>query len=160
MDASRFADVVRSLTAAGSRRHALAATLGGALGLFGLAHADDGAAKRRRKCHTCGPCKRCKKGACKSIATGTLCAGGYCQGGRCIPSFCAGKDHCVVDSFCHRTGSGAFCNCFVTAGSGVPFCGQEGYGSSCADCQPGDTCVKCGDGAFCERPCGDPADPL
>ena len=58
MDADRFDSLARSLTAAGSRRRALAAALSGALGLLGLAHPDDVAAAKSGKCKPkCGECK-------------------------------------------------------------------------------------------------------
>ena len=44
MDPPRFDSLARSLTAAGSRRRALALDLSGALGSLGLAHPDDAAA--------------------------------------------------------------------------------------------------------------------
>lgn len=158
MDGSSFDQLARLAAAEPSRRGVLRSAFASALAALGAASllgAQGTNAKKRKKCRTCGPCQRCRKGTCKPRTTGTLCAGGYCQGGRCIPSFCAGKDHCVEESFCNV--SGASCNCFVAAGSGVPFCGQNGYGSSCDDCEPEDTCVRCGDSVFCQEPCANPA---
>lgn len=100
MDADRFDTLTRALTGSGSRRDALAATLGGALGVLGLAAPDDAAAARSAKCKPrCGECERCKRGDCKQTkhgkkrcnpgkckakAFGTPCSVGTCQNGSCI----------------------------------------------------------------------------
>ena len=97
MDGPRFDTLTRSLTVAGTRRRALALVLSGAVGIVGLAHADDAAAGGKCK-PKCGECKKCKKGKngkkgkCKPKANGTTCSVGSCQGGRCVaPPFCADK---------------------------------------------------------------------
>jgi hypothetical protein len=78
MDAGRFDTLARSLTAARSRRGALAAALAGLLGMRGL----DLAEARKKK--GCPPCKRRKQGKCKKKKPdGTACPGGTCHGGRC-----------------------------------------------------------------------------
>jgi hypothetical protein len=94
MDAHRLDTIARSLIVAGSRRRALAAALGGVLGLRGRARPDDATAggKCKPKCSECKKCKKGKngkRGKCKPKANGTGCATGTCQAGRCV--FCADK---------------------------------------------------------------------
>jgi hypothetical protein len=83
MDADRFDALSRSLTAFGSRRHALAAFLGGVLGsAVGAALIEEATARKR-----CSPCKKRKQGKCKGKKPdGTPCPGGTCQGGHCAAS--------------------------------------------------------------------------
>jgi hypothetical protein len=77
MDADRFDTLARSLTAARSRRGALAAALAGVLGTRGL---NSGEAKKKK----CPPCKKRKQGKCKKKKPdGSPCPGGTCDGGRC-----------------------------------------------------------------------------
>src|SRR5829696_2458391 len=96
MDAHRFDTLTRSLTQTGSRRHALAAALAGALGLLGLPrpHGSAAGGKCKPACNACATCKKgpchktkhgkvCKKGKCQAKAEGTACPGGTCQSGRC-----------------------------------------------------------------------------
>ena len=79
MIAERFDTLSRSLSTGSSRRSALAAVLGGSLGLLGL---DSIEAKKKK---ACSPCKKRKKGKCKgTLPDQTPCAGGTCQGGSCI----------------------------------------------------------------------------
>jgi hypothetical protein len=109
MDADRFDAVARLWAAAGSRRAALTAVVGGAVGLLGLADPDQAAAARSGKCKPrCGECahcrrgkcrktkhgrKRCRRGRCQPLRFGTPCTMGICQNGSCIaaapPSLCA-----------------------------------------------------------------------
>jgi len=80
MDPNRFDSLTRSLSTLGSRRRALAATLGSVVGTLGVTRT---AAKKKKK--SCLPCKKRKKGKCKgSLPDGTACAGGQCQGGSCV----------------------------------------------------------------------------
>lgn len=82
MDGARFDTLARSLTSGGSRRRALAITLGGVIGALGLATTE---AKKKKK-KACPPCKKRKQGKGKGKkADGTGCEGGTCQDGRCIP---------------------------------------------------------------------------
>src|SRR5512133_2814516 len=78
MDPSRFDTLTRSLSTAGSRRHALVAAIGG-LGLIGLAQADgadaDGACKP-----ACGACQTCKTGHCHKSKQGKK----RCRRGTCV----------------------------------------------------------------------------
>jgi hypothetical protein len=83
MDADRFDALARSLTAARSRRRALAA-LSGALGLVvGASSVEEAEAKKKK----CPPCKKLKKGKCKKKKPdGTPCPTGTCQSGSCVSS--------------------------------------------------------------------------
>jgi hypothetical protein len=86
MDAGRFDSLARSLTAARSRRGTLVAALGGAVGLLGLVHPQEAAARKKKK-KPCPPCRKRKKGKCKPQPAGTPCtafAGGACQNGACV----------------------------------------------------------------------------
>src|SRR5688572_9355878 len=81
MDAERFDSLARSFTAVPTRRRALVATLGGALGVLGLVHPDETAGKKK----PCPPCKKRKQGKCKKkLPDGTGCSGGTCQNGSCV----------------------------------------------------------------------------
>src|SRR5215212_6677746 len=87
MEVNQFDTLTRSLTAAGSRRRALALALGGLVTL-GLARSDDVAAggKCKPKCPECKQCKKGKhgkKGKCKPKPNGTACSAGSCQNGSC-----------------------------------------------------------------------------
>jgi hypothetical protein len=97
MEADRFDTLTRTLATAGSRRRALVATLGGALGMFGLVHSDEAQAggKCRPACDECQTCKqgrcrrtrhgkKCKNGTCHPVRDRTPCSGGgFCQSGTC-----------------------------------------------------------------------------
>src|SRR5687767_15124821 len=101
MNDQRFDALTEHIGILGTRRHALGALLGGALGVFGLAPPDTSAArsgKCKRQCGECEKCKRgdckktngkkrCKPGKCKPKPAGTPCsafAGGACQNGTCV----------------------------------------------------------------------------
>lgn len=78
MDAVQFDTLARSLTSPRSRRGALAAVVGSALGAAALTETE---AKKK----PCPPCKKRKKGKCKAnLPDGTGCAGGSCQSGGCV----------------------------------------------------------------------------
>jgi hypothetical protein len=83
MDGLRFDTLTRTLAATGTRRHALATALSGALSTaLSVSVIDEAAAKKK-----CPPCKKRKRGKCKNTKpNGTACPGGTCQGGRCIPA--------------------------------------------------------------------------
>jgi hypothetical protein len=103
MDGARFDSLARSLTAARSRRAALAAVLSGSLGLLGRTET---AAKKGKTQKPCPPCRKRKQGKCKGTQPeGTGCTdgtgrGGTCQRGSCVaavipspgppPAGCAG----------------------------------------------------------------------
>src|SRR5829696_6721732 len=99
MDAGRFDALSRSLAAVGSRRRALATVFSGALGVLGLAEADEATAANSGKCRRrAGECERCDRGKCqhkngkksckagkiKPKAAGTPCSVGTCQSGACV----------------------------------------------------------------------------
>ena len=120
MDADRFDSLSRSLAITGSRRLALTAALGGALGLLGLTHPDDATAGGKCKptcneCQTCtkGPCtktphgKKCKKDTCQAKGDGAGCSVGTCQSGSCVtaapPQACreaARRNLCPITGTC------------------------------------------------------------
>src|SRR5215218_2835516 len=106
MDPERFDRLARSLTAAGSRRRALAAALAASVGLLGrtlpeAAEAKATSGKCKPQCGECqhcdkGTCRRkhgkkhCKKGKCKATGEGLPCAnGGRCRAGSCIAPTCS-----------------------------------------------------------------------
>ena len=94
MDIARFDRLTRSLTETGSRRRALAAAVGGVLGLSGHVRPEDATAsgKCKPKCDECQHCKKGKngkQGKCKSKPYGTVCSSGNCQGGRCLAATCS-----------------------------------------------------------------------
>jgi hypothetical protein len=76
-------------------------------------------------------------------------------------SFCAGKSYCdaIPSVFC---GAGTTeCGCFVTVGTGEPFCGGVGRTADCSECTPAETCVDisgrlCGGSTLCILPCPNP----
>jgi hypothetical protein len=103
MDALRFDTLTRLLTRTGSRRRALLAALGGALGTTLVAFSVEEAAAKK----TCPPCrKRNKQGRCrKKKSDGTKCPDGTCENGRCVataaPPTCRGLDSpCTADVQC------------------------------------------------------------
>lgn len=118
MDANRFDDVARSLTAVLSRRTVFGFALAGLAGAGNLwgAEAKKGN-NRKKKCKKCGPCKICKKGKCKANKPdGTACgeAGFACQGGRCTAE---GGESCAEGRI--RLTNGA-CALPCTASSACP----------------------------------------
>lgn len=146
MDADRFDALARSLTAAGSRRRALAAALGGAFGTaLGAFSVDENAAAKKK----CPPCKKRKKGKCKKRKPdGTPCPGGVCQSGRCCSPepaavTCAGA--CQTTRI-NRCGQAVTCDC-----PGGSNCLPNG---TCARRCTGraEDCAGCGASVFCTSP--------
>jgi hypothetical protein len=154
MDSCRFDSLTRTLTTAHSRRGALTAALGGAVGIWGLVHPDEAAARKKKPCP---PCKKRKKDRCKPKAAGAPCtafAGGVCQNGACVDvqgdeancgalgTTCGSKQvcqagSCFPGSTCPATtsamclGSGAFtssCNSAVF-GSDLCVCSRSAEGN-------------------------------
>ena len=136
MDADRFDTLARTLTAAGSRRQALVATLGGGLSLvLGAASVDEAGAKKR-----CPPCKKRKLGKCKKkLPDGTACSGGTCQAGACcLPespeTTCAGRcgtwpNTCRQTVSCPPCAGGMYC---LANGSCAKIClAQEDCPAGC-----------------------------
>jgi hypothetical protein len=159
MDATRFDDLLRTVSAA-SRRRVLAGLASGLLAILPLSLGDDAAAKKKRK-------KKKKK---PTEAQVTLCVNGksltvpesvalslIAQGatyGACPlppppppsppppppPPFCtASKNVCVVGpnaAQCQASGTACYCRLRADAGHvGEPFCGQQG-GFSADSCGP------------------------
>jgi len=82
MESDHFDALARTLTSVRSRRQALVAILGGALGMvLGATAIEETEAKKKKPCPAC---KKRKKGKCKANKPdGTACPGGTCQGGSC-----------------------------------------------------------------------------
>ncbi len=146
MEDIRFDHIAKVLGARPNRRLTLAALLGGALGLLGLAESEARkSGKCKPKCDECEKCKRgdcdrkdgkkrCEKGKCKPKADGASCRGGRCCGGVCVntgsdPRNCGscGK-RCALNEVCE----GGTCVC--PDPSGV-----------CRTFRPGTTCCPRGD---------------
>jgi hypothetical protein len=177
MDAAHFDALAKSLSVARSRRGALAASLGGALGLAGLTQTD----ARNKK--PCPPCKKRKKGKCKGrLPDGTGCAGGACLSGVCVAgkppsSECLGKPdntrcedrfdqrgRCLA-GVCNPKPYCASGNVIVTDPPGCSVCCSGrcqllGNDPVCAPSVRGETCdesSQCADGLACiGYRCGDP----
>jgi hypothetical protein len=156
VDADRFDALARSLTSAGSRRRALVATLGGALGALELADPDAASAAQPPKCkRKPGECERCQRGKCerkngdkhckagkiKAKAFGTPCSVGSCQNGACIaeaPTCTRLQETCSSSAQC----------CSSTANCADNLCGTLPHDVCCQlqgePCQ--DTCDCCFEG--------------
>jgi hypothetical protein len=140
LDPVRFDSLARSLTAAGSRRQALAAALIGTLGLLDRAHPDDAVAKKK----PCPPCKKRKNGKCKkTLPDGTACSGGTCQAGRCIAASAQSQPAGPTCSDGIRNGSETDVDC----GGTCPRCADFKTCASRDDCRgalcQGDVCRVC-----------------
>jgi hypothetical protein len=184
MDGARFDALTRTLTAASSRRRAIAAVLSGSLGLLGLAHPDDATAARSGKCKPkCGACEKCrrgdcdkkngkkvcKRGKCKPKPTGTPCGTGKtCQSGTCrlsCPVPCAGGDcssgACVCPGGTERCGDACLPLCGAMKARDPLTCGCCGTSdASCTgdgDCCAGLACTPDGPGKVCTVPISDRA---
>jgi hypothetical protein len=168
MDASRFDDVVRSLSNAPSRRKVLtgfvAATLG--LGLPGITSA--GNRKKRKKKPKLND-SGCVNVGGKCRGKDSLCCSGICQGkkpkkGKKDKSRCVAHDvgNCPPGQNacsnppgvgCSRGGDEPGAVCFTTTGD-APYCTSgDDFGPDCSkdaecisDCGIGAACVKCGIG--------------
>lgn len=103
MDADRFDALIRSISAAGSRR-TLARSAAGVVAVFAGASAAEAG--------TCGPCERTTKRGCRPLKDNTICrTNGCCRDGRCHAQptclgagedcsgrqngCCGGRDACV-----------------------------------------------------------------
>src|SRR5215208_3853558 len=94
MDADRFDSLARTLTTMGSRR-ALAAAIGGALGVIALADPKNAAAGNSGKCKpTCDECEKCDKGKCHKTKHGKVCKKGKCKP-KPNDSPCSGSGRCL-----------------------------------------------------------------
>jgi hypothetical protein len=147
MDAEHFDALARKLLVTRCRRGLLAGLASGLLAIvpFGLGSEDAAARKKRkrkRRKRRCIPkCagKVCGDDGCGGVC-GVPCAGSAtCQAGTCVP-FCVGKNACVELSICSNDGP-PYCVCFVTVGTGVPFCGLSTLPAACSTCKAWETCV-------------------
>lgn len=160
MDDSRFDALARTLTDPRSRRGALAALLGGTLGLLGLTEVD---AKKKKK----GKGKKGKGGkgkpptvACVPDLLSATCAGrcGFwtnncgqsvgclacpsgeqCLGNGSCAQTCSSTPGCPSVCSCSRANTEGIRTCYTTLTSGCPT-------ESCqttADCRPGFHCQAC-----------------
>jgi hypothetical protein len=169
MDNRTFDDLTRVLSAVASRRAAVSAAAGAALGLIAprLPGAEASAKRRKRKDKNKKPVLNefgCVDVGGQCRGNDGLCCSGICQGkkpkkGEKDKSRCAahdtggcqaGQDVCAGEAVsCEGTGS-----CFRTTGKGS-FCGGKGACAECTqdrDCQPifgeGAACIVCAD--LCE----------
>jgi hypothetical protein len=183
MDANRFDSLTRSLSAAGSRRRALALAVSGALApLVGLGETDARSKlkkskkidnkKRRKKCikkakGASNACQDKKKngsesdidcgGTCPRCAVGKTCnSRADCTSARCDGGTCTS---CALNTDCGLDTDGNTCFCRPTE-AGEKFCTRQlckfFMGGTCADCLPGEQCLVAGAGADreCCIPCG------
>jgi hypothetical protein len=141
MDSDHFDALTRSFASSPSRR-AVARSLpslliGGTVGLLGFF---EGEGKKRRR-------KRKRKRKKKD--------------GNDTPPFCAGRDNCISTVRCQSSGNDCFC--WVTEGTGEPFCGiAVAFPAACADCRGEERCIDVGEcdigenPTACAIPCPDP----
>ena len=177
MDPARFDTLTKTLSTAGSRRGLLsrlaALPLGAALAGF-LGDAPDASAEagdhgsshrrhRRKAGHAhrhhsrhdtnrcnkkCGPCKRCKNGACKKTRDGTVCQGdGLCANGQCVKggSTPPPPPRCDPVVECNPANRGK--QCCPTQNPNVQCAGGQNFVNLiCQDCTRAPTV----EGAFCQ----------
>jgi hypothetical protein len=155
MDSSHFDSLIRSLTAARSRRGTMAALLGGALGLLGLSqtHSAGAGGACQPACGACQSCKkgrchkgkhgkkRCQRGTCVATPPGTVSCGGACVDLASDPRNCGScGTRCSVNQTC-IAGS---CRCTIYDVQG---------GRLCPIPDPNATC--CAIGCACSPVSGD-----
>src|SRR5215217_4793335 len=127
MDGSTFDTIIRSLTLAGSRRHAIVGLLGSALGLLG-SRGEEAEAKKGKGKHK----KKKKKGraGCTPICERKVCGSDGC-GGSC--------GECRTGEAC----ASGRCVCVPTCTNRV--CGSDGCDGSCGSCTvAGQFCTDAG----------------
>jgi hypothetical protein len=181
MDGFAFDRLTRALTANRTRRGALAALLGGSLGLLGLtdtpAKRGKGHRKKKQKqrqqqalppAPTCsdgikngsesdvdcgGSCPRCANG--RTCLSRNDCASGLCSGGTC--GSCANRFDCGTGA------GGKDCFCSTPVGGGPTVC-HEGAAaklgvSNCDECPADTVCIADvfpPHGLICFKHCGAP----
>ena len=129
MDAYRFDSLARTITTIGSRRSTLAAAIGAALGVLGLADPEDAVAGNSGKCKPkCDECQKCDKGACHKTKHGKACKKGKCKP-KPDDSACGGSGKCLAGA----------CNL-------PPVCIQSGGNCSLANSEAccSDVCLELG----------------
>jgi len=155
MDGAQFDTLLRQLARVRSRRSALAALLGGGLGVLG---ATAGEAKHRHKKHRkkrgsapppppptcsapCGASEVCANGVCvpcggagQPCCSGTVLCGGVCVDTSTDPHNCGGCGHrCQINAIC----TNGACGCVI-----------PGCANSEATCCPTGTSCACGGAPF------------
>jgi hypothetical protein len=117
-------------------------------------------------CRACGTCERCVNGTCQPLkANGSACSqtseccSGICQGRSCVATLAGtcppGADSCTGPNATGFTLCGNdLCACRQTV-TGDTLCGGNGRCADCADCQPGEVCVRLPDTGPCCGPVGD-----
>jgi hypothetical protein len=180
MDADRFDALSRALTAAGSRRLALALAVSGMLApLIGLGDTDARKTvkkckkidkkKKRKKClkkaRRANPCQDGVRngnesdidcgGICPRCTAGQICnSRDDCTTGLCVSTVCK---QCVLNTDCGLHSDGLQCFCRDTPG-GQRICTEQvcrfSLGLTCADCVGNEQCATAGAGFECCTPCG------
>jgi hypothetical protein len=146
MEPDHFDALARAVPAAGSRRRAVGAVLGGSLAALGLREAG---AKKHKKNH------KKDKDTCPPPTTST------CPPPP-TPAFCAGKNECAQIASTPCATSGSACNCWMRQDNATSYCSVVATGPhlSCAPCTAGQICVvlggKCSTGYGCVTPCPNP----
>jgi hypothetical protein len=157
MDELSFDALTRAFTTARSRRGALSALLGGALGLLGLA---DTSARKHQGDRTtkisCPPCQKRKHGECRATKTNPKkvrqCPGGTCQGGVCVQSVEQPPEQpptCPAGECSRNRACGPGCVC-LDIGGGTKRCLALGTCSGIGDCQAN----ACASDCTCVNPGG------
>lgn len=156
MNATHFDDVIRSLTAAPSRRMVLGLTLGGWVGALGIgiAAAKNKQRKKKKKKITrnefgcvdvgkfCKNASQCCSGTCVGKRGKKRCLAhdsGTCQPGQRSIG-CGGDDNVSC-----TTNIGTLGDCVMTTGN-APYCNHKG---DCTDCKKDADCVGWGPGSAC-----------
>ncbi len=184
MDANRFDTLLRALTAARSRRGALAAVVGSTLGLLRLAETT--AKHRKHKKHKKRssplplplppppppPLPTCSDGIRNGSESDIDCGGGTCprcaatktcaSRNDCISALCTGTTcrACIVNDDCGTDANPTPCKCNET-NRGEMVCTTYSGGTvvdDCSQCPVGTNCLpKIVQGLlFCIKPCGAP----
>ena len=174
MDSARFDSLTRSLTAHTTRRGALAALLGGTLGLLGLteAPAKKGKHHRKKKPPQSPPAPTCSDGIQNGNETGVDCGGSCprCANGMsclsrndCTSALCSGRvcGSCANRFDCGTGANGEGCFCSSPVGGGPTVC-HEGAAAklgvtNCDECPADTVCVADvfpPHGLLCFKHCG------
>jgi hypothetical protein len=156
MASVRFDRITRVLTRAPSRRVLAGALLGS---LLDASAPQETLAKKGKKC---GPCKKRKKGKCKSKPNGAPCGGGkVCQGGKCrcrttciIAADCCNGQDCLSNGSCAKPCTtnqecGEGCGCQLESTEGGKFCVEllscqqaSGMYANITGCMAGSACME------------------
>jgi len=180
MESDHFDALARTLTSVRSRRQALVAILGGALGMvLGATSIEETEAKKKKPCPAC--MKR-KKGKCKGKKPdGTACPGGTCQGGSCcvpqetglicaagcgtrsdtcggtVSCPCPAGQDCLGNGSCARTCNSATQNCPMgcrcsgaRSAEGAVICTPQSVVTCDQVPQPCTTSTECPQGSVCQ----------